>query len=70
MGDMEDGTQGNLSAFGTANRPGIPRSLNDIEYFYDAANFAAFIVAGGTMERRWRHKNDRRQHKLKFKIGF
>jgi hypothetical protein len=48
MGDMEDGTQGNLSAFGTANRPGIPRSLNDIEYFYDAANFAAFIVAGGS----------------------
>jgi hypothetical protein len=38
MGDMEDGMQGNLSAFGTANRPGIPRSLNDIEYFYDAAN--------------------------------
>jgi hypothetical protein len=46
------------------------------------ANFAAFIVAdrieviresltpAAAMERRRRHKNDRRHHKLKFKIGF
>jgi len=35
----------NLSRLVRTNRPGLPRSLNDIGYFYDAANFAAFIVA-------------------------